>query len=235
MATMLSPRDPIFFLHHANIDRIWASWNRQGGSTRPRRLGATAPSPTISRGANGTLYSIAVRNISDAAYLYDSYDPAPASAQVASTFAPEAEWIQVATAGPLTGLLSDTTSKVRVANRNRATLGRPATIPVGLQGCRRSGKQEAVVRLIWTSPRPRSPMRLSCGCSSTIRQSARPCRPRARTTSEPSRSSAPRRSVGRCGPSRHPRGSGSALRICASPTPTMPPRRRQRASRWSFH
>ena len=25
MATMLSPRDPIFFLHHANIDRIWAS------------------------------------------------------------------------------------------------------------------------------------------------------------------------------------------------------------------
>ena len=94
------------------------------------------------------MYSIAVRNISDAEYLYDRYDPAPAPAQVASTFAPEAEWIQVATAGPLTGLLRDTTSTVRVANRNRATLGRPATIPVGLQGCRRSGKQEAVVRLI---------------------------------------------------------------------------------------
>lgn len=26
MATMLSPLDPIFWLHHANIDRIWAEW-----------------------------------------------------------------------------------------------------------------------------------------------------------------------------------------------------------------
>ena len=27
MGNFLSPRDPIFWLHHANVDRIWATWN----------------------------------------------------------------------------------------------------------------------------------------------------------------------------------------------------------------
>jgi hypothetical protein len=27
MPTPASPRDPIFFMHHCNIDRIWAVWN----------------------------------------------------------------------------------------------------------------------------------------------------------------------------------------------------------------
>ena len=26
MGTYLSPLDPIFWLHHCNIDRLWASW-----------------------------------------------------------------------------------------------------------------------------------------------------------------------------------------------------------------
>ena len=28
MAAMSSPNDPIFFMHHAQIDRIWAIWQR---------------------------------------------------------------------------------------------------------------------------------------------------------------------------------------------------------------
>jgi tyrosinase len=31
MPSALSPRDPIFFMHHCNIDRIWALWNSLGG------------------------------------------------------------------------------------------------------------------------------------------------------------------------------------------------------------
>lgn len=27
----ISPQDPIFYLHHCNIDRIWSRWNRNGG------------------------------------------------------------------------------------------------------------------------------------------------------------------------------------------------------------
>lgn len=31
----LSARDPIFFLHHANIDRLWSTWNARGNANTP--------------------------------------------------------------------------------------------------------------------------------------------------------------------------------------------------------
>jgi tyrosinase len=31
MATSTSPNDPVFFLHHANVDRIWRAWQQQNG------------------------------------------------------------------------------------------------------------------------------------------------------------------------------------------------------------
>jgi tyrosinase len=33
MASQASPNDPLFFLHHANIDRIWAIWQGQNGNS----------------------------------------------------------------------------------------------------------------------------------------------------------------------------------------------------------
>ena len=38
MPSALSPRDPIFFMHHCNIDRIWAVWNSLGNANSPERL-----------------------------------------------------------------------------------------------------------------------------------------------------------------------------------------------------
>lgn len=35
MANMTSPRDPIFFLHHGNIDRLWHAWVQAGGKRVP--------------------------------------------------------------------------------------------------------------------------------------------------------------------------------------------------------
>ena len=35
MANMTSPRDPIFFLHHCNIDRLWNAWVQAGGKRVP--------------------------------------------------------------------------------------------------------------------------------------------------------------------------------------------------------
>jgi tyrosinase len=35
MATMKSPRDPIFYLHHANVDRLWHAWALPDGRTMP--------------------------------------------------------------------------------------------------------------------------------------------------------------------------------------------------------
>lgn len=35
MATMQSPNDPIFYLHHANIDRLWHAWSLPNGKGTP--------------------------------------------------------------------------------------------------------------------------------------------------------------------------------------------------------
>jgi tyrosinase len=35
MRTSASPGDPIFWLHHANIDRLWAEWQKQHRGARP--------------------------------------------------------------------------------------------------------------------------------------------------------------------------------------------------------
>jgi tyrosinase len=34
----LSARDPIFFLHHANVDRLWSAWNRRGNANSPEPM-----------------------------------------------------------------------------------------------------------------------------------------------------------------------------------------------------
>jgi tyrosinase len=39
-----SPNDPIFFLHHANVDRIWALWEQRHGSTYTPGSGGPAGS-----------------------------------------------------------------------------------------------------------------------------------------------------------------------------------------------
>jgi tyrosinase len=38
MLSGMSPLDPIFWLHHGNVDRIWAEWQRAGNTTPPLNL-----------------------------------------------------------------------------------------------------------------------------------------------------------------------------------------------------
>jgi tyrosinase len=40
MAGAGSSRDPIFMMHHCNIDRIWWLWPQGGGADSPIRCGA---------------------------------------------------------------------------------------------------------------------------------------------------------------------------------------------------
>ncbi|MFZ1427697.1 MAG: tyrosinase family protein [Geminicoccaceae bacterium] len=85
MVTMTSPRDPLFFLHHANVDRIWASWNAHGhaNSNATNWLNFTFarnfPRP------DGSLYDVKVRDIGMTGYGYDRLDPRPAAAKAASS------------------------------------------------------------------------------------------------------------------------------------------------------
>jgi tyrosinase len=56
-------RDPIFWLHHANIDRLWKVWLNQGSRVNPPDTRWLDMSFTIGSGASAT--TLAVRNVLD--------------------------------------------------------------------------------------------------------------------------------------------------------------------------
>lgn len=74
-------RDPLFWVHHSNIDRIWASWNRNGGvnPTEP----TWASNQFVFADSKGTRVQSALKDYFDIetlGYGYDDYIPAPMSA-----------------------------------------------------------------------------------------------------------------------------------------------------------
>jgi tyrosinase len=41
MATAASPSDPLFWLHHANIDRLWVKWQKKHPGAKPPNMNET--------------------------------------------------------------------------------------------------------------------------------------------------------------------------------------------------
>ncbi|WP_045304407.1 tyrosinase family protein, partial [Saccharothrix sp. ST-888] len=83
MAPATSPNDPVFFLHHCNVDRIWQGWmNRYGRLYAPDMsapattyLGERIDDPIVSPLSTGTAGTPATpRSVLDmsAAYTYDA-------------------------------------------------------------------------------------------------------------------------------------------------------------------
>jgi hypothetical protein len=69
--------DPIFWIHHCNIDRIWASWNKSGGQN-PSNEPFMKEQFTFANGS-GNAVTATVRDWLDTAgYNYDSYLRRPA-------------------------------------------------------------------------------------------------------------------------------------------------------------
>ena len=85
MVTMTSPRDPLFFLHHANVDRIWASWNAHGHANTTAGSWLNFTFARNFPRSDGTLYDVKVRDIGMTEYGYDRLDPRPAAAKVVSS------------------------------------------------------------------------------------------------------------------------------------------------------
>lgn len=92
MATFMSPLDPIFWLHHCNVDRIWASWNEAGNpntsdpdlrdfvysGTSPDRGGTVHDSQFVDRDGAARDYAVAdMESTEPMGYRYDRLEPAP--------------------------------------------------------------------------------------------------------------------------------------------------------------
>jgi len=70
--------DPIFYLHHANIDRIWESWNRLGNTnpTDPKYLNRKFSYGDRS-GKRADLPVSSADRTASLGYEYDSYEKPP--------------------------------------------------------------------------------------------------------------------------------------------------------------
>lgn len=88
MGPATSPNDPVFYLNHCNVDRIWAAWQAMPGDrtyvpgdTEPESLFRHRPSdpllsPFFQRDAQGTPWLVKDMFDVSAQYTYDSLDVA---------------------------------------------------------------------------------------------------------------------------------------------------------------
>ena len=115
--------DPIFWLHHCNIDRLWASWNATPGRNNPNTA-AWLNKTFVFADENGVRVVGQVkdfRNIMPLRYRYEELAPVPPCPPGAQAAGPPQVRARLATAVELT------------AAPTKARLSRPATAAAGLQ------------------------------------------------------------------------------------------------------
>ena len=81
-----SPRDPIFMMHHGNIDRIWAHWTALGRMNSNDPLWRNMPFTDNYIGPDGKTYTKVVMDLQDIETLGYTYDdlPKPDNLQVSA-------------------------------------------------------------------------------------------------------------------------------------------------------
>jgi tyrosinase len=78
MPTAASPIDPIFMMHHGNIDRIWAYWNALGRTNSTADLWLNMPFEDNFIAPNGDFYSATVKNLQSTEAFGYTYPGLPA-------------------------------------------------------------------------------------------------------------------------------------------------------------
>jgi tyrosinase len=72
-----SPRDPIFMMHHSNIDRIWAYWSALGRKNSTDLLWLNMPFTNNYIAPDGKFYTRIVRDLQSTGALGYTYDNMP--------------------------------------------------------------------------------------------------------------------------------------------------------------
>ena len=70
----LSSRDPIFFLHHANVDRLWTAWNGRGNANSPEPMWRDFAFNRNFVSPGGSAWNVAVGDLGSPAALGYRYD-----------------------------------------------------------------------------------------------------------------------------------------------------------------
>ena len=136
MATSLSALDPIFWLHHCNIDRIWAVWNQRGGRNTTNSLWLNMTFADHFLRPGGGSYSATVRDMQEIlplGYRYGLGEQDPSRPDqgdaVAIAFETSAQTRTRTIAGaPTSG--APTTARFKTANTQAAETGKSLEITV---------------------------------------------------------------------------------------------------------
>lgn len=145
MATFLSPLDPIFWLHHANVDRIWYQWNQAHPSGNPTSsywkgftFASNFYSPLLT--PSGGKYSVKVSEITMSSYGYASAaSPGVAALQPAR---------RESSTAAIARLPRKRTGRFRGLGGIRAGLGRPGRTRIDLGGDLAAFSTQGFLRLL---------------------------------------------------------------------------------------
>ena len=130
MGTFMSPLDPIFWLHHCNIDQLWDRWNRSGRANTNNSLWrnfAFNSQFVTPSGSGSAPFNIAVSGLLNIGTLGYQYVP---PALVAA--APQASAFEVAVT-PKAIDFSKLQFVARAENIPEVRINRPVNVPVQLQ------------------------------------------------------------------------------------------------------
>jgi tyrosinase len=146
-----SARDPIFWMHHCNIDRLWASWNAAGG-TNP-----TFSQQFVFADENGQRVQLDASGFTDIAalrYSYDKLEPVPSAARARAELIAAARGRKTLAATRATTIsLGDSPVAVTLEPLTEAD----GAAPVGVTARVRALRPERRVYLVVHGPRALAP------------------------------------------------------------------------------
>lgn len=125
MPTPGSPRDPVFMMHHSNIDRIWAHWNALGRKNTTDTLWLNMNFKDNYLKPDGTPYSTVVKDLQDIQALGYTYDQLPAAPDKKVFDAERSRRLHALFAGGSVAEKAEGMQVVRQANKAAATPSKP--------------------------------------------------------------------------------------------------------------